>query len=261
MKKRLKFIITATVIALIIAIGAIVIHAGAAPDASIVGFNLSFKDSVYITCAVKFENVPDGAECGILVFEEPRASYTVDTPSHTKITEVSHTEDFGDGLCHVYSYKGISAKEMTKEVYIVAFVNDGGNYTYSEPSKYSVLQYAYNKLGYSGVGTPSTDGEFIDLINALLAYGAEAQKYFGENLSELATDKYYMVIIEDGELSDKTDGGLYRAGACITLTAPAEKGGASFSHWVDGEGAILSDMTEFSYTVPEKNVTITAIYE
>ena len=261
MKRRLKFIITATVIALIITVGAIVIHAGATPSASIEGFNLSFKDSVYITCAVKFENVPDGAECGILVFEGPKESYTVDTPSHTRITEASCTEDFGDGPCQVYSYKGLSAKEMTKDVYIVAFVNDGGKYTYSDPSKYSILQYAYNKLGYSGVGTPSTDLEFIDLIHALLVYGAEAQKYFGENLSELATDKYYMVTIEGGLLSDNTDGGLYRAGVDITLRAPAEKGGISFSCWVDEEGKVLSEMTEFSYTVPEKNVTVTAIYE
>ncbi len=260
MKKHVKIILTVLIVAVALTTFGFVAFGEGETSCSIEKYNLAFKDSVYISYAVKFENVPDGAECGILVWDEPQSSYTVGVGKPTKITESTSTVNFGSGLCYVYDYAGVSAKEMSRDIYTVAYVKDGDEYTYSKMSKYSVLQYAYNKLGYTGMGTPSTDEEFKELLNAMLKYGAAAQEYFGYDTDRLATAQYQLVYLTDGTLSDRAGYGLYLEGAEVTVTAEATKDGAAFAGWTNSDGEIVSTSTEYTFTVPNENVYLTATY-
>lgn len=260
MKRFLKIAVFASLLTLLTVTATLFAFGAQAPKAKVERYNLSFKDSVYISYAVSFENVPDDAECGILVWKEPKSAYTVETEGYTKITEVSSRVNFGDKSCNVYDFKGLTATEMTKDVYVVAFINDGGRYTYSDLAKYSILQYVYNKLGHSGVGSPTDDAELVDLLNAMLEYGAAAQEHFGENTDKLATDKYYMLRVDGGHITDLSLGGLYKEGAKVTVTAPTLSGGLTFVGWYDDEGQLVGKSATYSYTVPAKNTELKAVY-
>ena len=260
MKKVIKIALVVTVLSLALAAVTLFASGTNEPSANIERYNLTFKDSVYISYAVSFDNVPDGAECGILVWKEAQSAYTVDSEGYTKITEVSSYASFGETRCNVYNFKQISATEFTSDIYAVAFINDGGNYTYSSLSKYSVLQYAYNKLGISELGTPTDDEGLVALLNALLDYGAAAQVYFGENTERLANAQYYMLSVYGGTLPDLSSGGLYLEGLKLLITAPEQKDGKQFVAWVDKDGNVIGTDPILEYTVPTANSAITAKY-
>jgi hypothetical protein len=64
-------------------------------------------------------------------------------------------------------------------VYSVAYLDVEEERYYSEPVKYSVLDYAYIKLGYTGT---ASDNQYLkDMLSSMLDYGADAQKYFNYN--------------------------------------------------------------------------------
>ncbi len=258
MKKHLKIAVAVIVFAVVIAVGTVIALGLGDPAVTVEKYNLTFKDTVYLTYAVRFDNLPSGAEKGILVWDEPQSEYTVNASGYTKITNHSGTVNFGNGTCYIYDYKGIAAKEMTDSVYIVGYIKDGDNYTYSELSKFGVLHYAYNKLGYTGEGT--TNAKFAELLQSLLQYGTEAQKYFGYNVGNLATDKYYLLELDGGKLDDLSTFGLYKEGIELNVTAPATKDGAGFAAWVASDGEYLSFEPSFTYTVQGANEKLTALY-
>ncbi len=270
MKKRFKILIAVLICAVAVTVGAFAVFGDSEPSASVVSYNLTFSDTVDISYAVHFENVPDGAETGILSWDSPQSSYTIDSynaanavkaGSSKKITEYKSTVNFSSvGLCYVYDYTGIAAKEMNDDIYTVAYVKDSsGNYTYSELSKFSILQYAYIKLGYTGAA--STNQKFIDLLQAMLNYGEEAQKYFSYNTDALPySHKYYQLCLDGGTLSDAANIGLYREGASVSVTAPYIKDGRYCVGWVDGYGKYVSFSPSFDYTVIAENTTLTAVY-
>lgn len=259
MKKTIRIAVAALALIIALTTMAFVASGSNEPAVTVKSYNLSFKDSVYISYAVKFENVPDGAQTGVLIWDEAKSSYTKDTEGALRITEASDTVKIGGETCFVYDYKGISAKEMTKDIYMVAYINDGGEYTYSALSKYSVLQYVYNKLGYSGVGTPTTDEDFVGLLNSMLEYGAAAQSFFGENTDRLATAKYYMISLEGGTLADLSDGGLYLEGVELSVSADVPDGN-TFEAWIDADGNVVSNSASFTYTVGTENVKLSVKY-
>lgn len=259
MKKHWKITVALLLVAACISVFGVIAFGSTTPAASIEKYNLAFKDSVYISYAVKFENVPDGAQTGILVWDEPQSAYTAESGKPVCITEYSSTVNFGDGTCYVYDYSGVSAKEMTKDIYTVAFVKNGDEYTYSSLAKYSVLQYVYNKLGYTGTAT--TNEDLVALLNAMLEYGAAAQEFFGSDLDRLATAQYYLVGLTDGRLKDLSGYGLYQPGTEVTVVADATKGALEFAGWKNSAGEFVSYETEYTLTVGEANVYLTAVYE
>lgn len=258
MRKHLKIAIAGIVFAVVLAVGTVIALGFGDPAVTVEKYNLTFKDTVYLTYAVRFDNLPSGAEKGILVWDKPQSEYTVNTGGYTKITAHSGTVNFGNGTCYIYDYKGIAAKEMTDTVYIVGYIKDGDKYTYSELSKFGVLHYAYNKLGYTGDGT--TNEKFAELLQSLLQYGAEAQKYFGYNVGNLATDKYYLLELDGGKLDDLATFGLYKEGIELNVTAPDTKDGAGFAGWIDQDGKYVSYESSFTHTVSGANEKLTATY-
>jgi hypothetical protein len=113
----------------------------------------------------------------------------------------SGTVDTGKVVYPTFSYNELSAKKMTEVVYASAYVERDGEYYYSAVKRYSILEYAYNKLGKTEA-TPTTVENLRNLLTAMLNYGAAAQIYNGYNLENLATDDYAYVRIENGAFAD-----------------------------------------------------------
>ncbi len=253
-KKKL-FSILGVVLILAVTVTLLVVSTSAAdpePVLSIDFCNLSFRDSVCIKYAVSsnVENVK------LLVWTEPQEEYTVGTQS-AALTSVG-TETIGEAEYMIFDYTGVSAKQMTDVIYARAYAVDGGETYYSQPNKYSVLQYVYNKNGKLGT---TADENLKNLLDSMLKYGADAQTYFGYQADRLATADFYQVAVDGGALSDGFDHGLYLAGEVVNLTAPAaDKDGGSFSHWKDSKGNKVADSASFDLTVPGKNETYTPVY-
>ena len=160
----------------------------------------------------------------------------------------------------IFDYTELAAKQMTDVVYARAYTQVDGVDYYSDVNKYSILQYAYSKLGKTG--TASTNAELKDMLSSMLTYGASAQKYFDHKENRLATADWYQVKVTAGALGDGCVQGLYLAGDKVTLTAPEENAeGLEFAYWKDSAGNKVSVSVNFELTVGSKNDTYTPVYE
>ena len=225
------------------------------PSVSIDKFNLVFEDNVYLKYAVKFDGVEDEAiisdNIGMLYFSAPQTDYTEENATYT--SGVVGFTTIGGTKYYTFEYRHISAKQMTDYVYSVAYIDVDGTRYYSAPNKFSVLEYAYAKLGKTGVA--SDNEKFIKLLNATLEQGAAAQEYFGYNVERLANDDYYLVEVIGGLLEDGFTKGLYNATETATLTAPEAESGFEFSGWKNSAGEVVSTDNPASLTAFAKNDT------
>lgn len=256
MKKRIVLVLLA--LALIMSIfGALSMVASAEtvePQMSIAYCNLSFRDTVCIKYAVA-SNVSD---VKILIWTSPESEYTVGTHD-SEITEY-YTEDIG-GVSHmIFDYTKLTAKQMADVVYARAYAEVDGVDYYSEVNKYSILQYAYNKLGKTATATD--DEELKEMLAHMLAYGTAAQKYFDYKEDRLATADWYQIKVTGGVLDDGSTHGLYLTGETVTLTAPeTDAKGHVFSHWADSNGNEIATTVAYELTVGAINEIYTPIYE
>ena len=224
------------------------------PELSIAYCNLSFRDSVCIKYAVD-ANVSD---VKILIWTSPEAEYTLGTHDD-EITEY-YFENIG-GVPHmIFDYTELTAKQMTDVVYARAYTRVNGVDYYSDVNKYSILQYAYNKLGKTAAAT--TDTELKEMLTHMLAYGAAAQKYLNDyKVDRLATADWYQVKVTSGKLDDGCTHGLYLPGDKVTMVAPVtDANGATFSHWEDSKGNKISTDASYELTVGNKNEVYTPVY-
>ncbi len=217
-------------------------------------FNLSFRDNVCIKYAVE----TDLEDTKVLVWTEVSDSYE-------KGTENDVLETVGiqviDGKEHqIFDYTKLYAKNMTDDVYARAYaIVDGAEY-YSPVAKYSILQYAYNKLGKTD--TASENEKLKVALTKMLEYGAAMQEYTGYNLDRLATDNFVQVKLSNGVLSDGFTDGLYKEGSTVTLIAPETNNeGDVFIRWVDKADNIVSETATYTLTVGAENNTYTPVYE
>ena len=207
---------------------------GSEPYANIPGHNLALEDSIHIIYYVDFQNVPAGAEKGVLIWTLPRSSYTYGT-QNAKLTE--STGVYSSYL--KYEFTDVAAKMMAQDIYAVAYIRNGSEITYSKLDKYSVLQYAYNKKSSSGLGA---------LLTKMLNYGAEAQTYFNYKTDRMANGTYYQITVEGGKLADGSTKGLYPAGAEVTLTADIPEG-ENTTYWRNYAGGIVGIKERLTVTV------------
>lgn len=256
MKKRI--IALALTLALIIgALSTFVIMTGATsptPELSIAYCNLSFRDSVCIKYAVE-SNV---SNVKILIWTAPEAEYTVGTHDD-EITEY-YTEEINSVSHMIFDYTELVAKQMTDVVYARAYSQVDGVDYYSEVNKYSILQYAYNKLGKTA--TASTDTELKEMLTHMLAYGAAAQKYLDDyKVDRLATADWYQVKVTAGVLDDGCAHGLYLPGDKVTMTAPVtDADGATFAYWADSKNNKIATTATYELTVGSTNEVYTPVY-
>ena len=225
-----------------------------APTLRIAYCNLSFRESVCIKYAVE----ADVSDVKVLIWTAPEADYIVGTQDD-EITAY-YTEEIG-GVSHkIFDYTKLAAKQMTDVIYARAYAKVNGADVYGEVNKYSILQYAYNKLGKTA--TASTDAVLKEMLTHMLAYGAAAQKYFDNYKADrLATADWYQVKLTAGVLDDGCMHGLYLAGDKVTMTAPAtDAEGATFTYWADSKNNKVATTATYELTVGNKNEVYTPVY-
>ena len=257
MKKRI-LIATISVIVLICTILAVSVWAAdtEAPKLKIAAKNLSFSDSVYIVYYVDAQNA-SASDVKLLVWDTPQTEYTVQNASTA--LPCLYTETISGKTYLRFEYRALAAKQMADTVYTRAYVSANGQSYYSDLTSYSILQYAYNKLGKTG-SAPTTNENLKTLLTDMLSYGASAQRYFNYNTDRLATDTFYQINTVGSTLPDGTTSGLFKNGESFTLTAPAPAQGFTFSGWKTSGGILVSTANSISVTVNGSNETYSAIY-
>lgn len=179
------------------------------PTLSFKACNLALKDNVNLMFAVDgIEVAPE--QIKVLVWNEPQTEYRYGTEDVELVYDSEKTVTIG-GISYPVFTHGLSAKQMTDVVYVRAYANTKNGVVYSEPLKYSILEYAYNKLGYTDKEA-TTDEDLKTLLNDMLTYGASAQKYQGYKLDSLATDAFTYVRLEYATFADGFHYGLFKEG-------------------------------------------------
>lgn len=256
MKRTKKLIAVITVIALVTgALSMLCTAAGAVtePALSIDMCNLSFRDSVCIKYAVASTSTE---ETTVLLWNEPSNEYLYGT--HIAELETVGNQTISGETYKVFDYTALSAKQMTDVIYARAYTVVDGEEYYSDVVKYSILQYAYNKLGKTSVA--STDDNLKEMLTAMLSYGASAQEYFEYKTDRLATDDFYQVKVVGGLIDDLCDNGLYLEGDEVNISAPATNDGVDFAGWINNNGDIVAETAEATITVGASNDVYTAVY-
>lgn len=177
----------------------------ATPTLTFKAGNVNFGDDVHTLFAVDAQNVGE-AEVKVLLWNSAQAEYTVEAAEI--ILDDQGTVDINETTCLKYTYEGLGAHEMTKNLYARAYAVVDGVACYSDPLKYSVLQYAYNKMGKTDA-TASTNQDYIDLLQAMLNYGGAVQTYTNQNTDRLASADYTYVKLTNAKFEDGFTKGLY----------------------------------------------------
>ena len=152
-----------------------------------------------------------------------------------------------------FSYAGITATEMTNVVYAQAYMVDGS--ATGAEFKYSVLDYAFNKLGLAE-REKNTDDKFTGMLEALLAYGA-ASEYYAEETATLLnyTTDYAYLAMDNATFSDGYATGIYKKGELVTITPNAgyivKEGAQGFTNNGDGSYSyvVTESKPDFSKTI------------
>ena len=263
MKKRILSVIT-IILTVMLCVCAVGFSAGAdenvTPTVSIDKFNLVFDDNVYLKYAVKFDGIDDSAinssNIGMLYFTAPQSEYIEGNENYS--SGVVGFTTISDQKYYTFEYRHITAKQMTDYIYSVAYIDVDGVRHYSAPAKYSVLEYVYSKLGKTGEA--STNDDFKAMLESMLEYGANAQKYFNYNTERLANDDYYLIEVIGGTLEDGFTKGLYHTGETATLTAPETSGELVFAGWKNSANEDINSDTSIIINNIIANETYTAIY-
>ena len=139
--------------------------------------SLEFKDMVTVNAMFTAENTEDVVEMGMVTYDEKVAAVSVDTADHVI---PGTTYDVNTGR-YVASSQGIHAKNLGDTVYMACYAKlTDGSYTYTKLAPYSPAQYAASQL------KNSSNMKLKQLCAAMLNYGAEAQRFFGYNVENLA---------------------------------------------------------------------------
>ena len=208
------------------------------PTLKIEGGNLSFEDSVFILYAVSHEGIA-AEDVRLYFWNEPQSgddAYAYDTADYSFAPYQQNVTVAGKS-CVTFRNNTLRAKNMTDYVYARAYAEVDGVGYYSQVSKYSILQYAYNQLGKTAAG--SSKQTLKDMLTAMLEYGAMSQIHFTYKTDRLANADYYQIKVDGGLLPDGFNKGLYLAGEKVTITAPETDGELVFIGWQKLFGALF----------------------
>ena len=227
------------------------------PMLKITGANLVFSDRVHILYAVDSEEIDDKENIELLIFrgENVIASECIKGKEVVSLSNGGKSVNDSAVSGMLYEYADIAAAEMTENIYARAYYTVNGAALYSPVVKYSVIQYACNKLGITGTAT--TNPELEKMLEGMLVYGAAAQEYFDVNLDRLATDEYVKYTFEDGILSDGTSYGLFKKGEKFSVTATGTTESNPHAVWTDENGRTVAAGASCEMTA-SKNRTLSA---
>lgn len=259
-----KFLLIALTVVLLVSTVGIVAYASgedvnAEPYMDFSTCSVIFGNTTYLRYRVVADNVSSINNVRLLVWKDAQEEYVFGTEDYCISPVGSYTHSSGAKYPQFY-FENIATKQMSEDFYAVLYYEENGQEYYSpRVLKYSILQYAYNKLGYTG--TASKDQSFIDLLNLLLEYGTAAQIYFDNyNMDRPANADYYQVKLTNAYLDDKTNSGLYLENDVVNINANAPAEGYTFSHWTDEKGDVIGYQSSMQISVVNANKVYTANY-
>ena len=263
MKK--KILIAVLILAIVLSVTlAFTLGAGAEeadPALSIGGKSLILGNSIYLRYMVAAENVADINDVSLLVWNEPQDAFVKGTEKYEVKWVTGTTKRNGITYYH-FEFQDVAAKRLADDFYAVVYTKVGDKEYYSKADKYSVLKYAYNMMGKLDKAA-STNTKLLNMLDAMLDYGATAQYYFDNYRTDrLANDDFYQIKVEGGDLPDGFADGLYLEGDKVVITADAPAEGYEFSGWKkESTGEIISTDAIATVEVYTANETYTAIYK
>jgi hypothetical protein len=190
---------------------------------SIEAFNLSFSETICVYYAVDF---PVGVSSSGLLIWQGDAPEKYGHGYGGKELSIPGGQAIIDGKeLKTYAYRDLALKELTDDLYAVPYAEIGGEYVYGEPTKYSVVQYAYNMR----------DNEKLrPLLDSMLEVGARAQIYFDYRLDRLANEEFVKIRVHGGLLPDGTDFGMFIAGKdSLPIPTPPSGENGEFDGWYE----------------------------
>ena len=246
MRKNLKTILVSALGALALAFtgGAVATanltaEAAEVPQLYLTATNLSLGDNIKIIFGVETENV-DAANVKVLVWKDPQLEYRYENLGEVGIevdysgTSIDATNPNTGEVHHLnyYYYSGLAIREMTQEVYACAYTEIDGVAYYSKVKKYSILEYAYKKLGKMEAAA-SENEKLHKVINAMLAFGESMEEYNREGDVSVSYQDYVYNRIANATFEDGFDYDFLKAGNTPIVTpdtgynlsedAPAER--------------------------------------
>ncbi len=238
------------------------------PYLEIMGYNVVVGNAIYLAYAVFADNLPENSNVELLIWDKPQSKYEKGTERIALYATTGRAVIDGKE-CAVYVFKdiqnsgnlyGMKTVEMATEFYSVAYLPliDGG--VYSKVTKYSLVEYVYNKIGKIG-DAPTTDEDYIRYLLAILEYGASAHDLLGDKNPRRPDKEYYQVFVTGGTLLDGFSEGIYYQGEKITVTAPLWDGDKIFSHWIDQTGRVVGTSLVSEITVKAETSTYTPVYK
>lgn len=226
------------------------------PQLTVIGTNVSLKGEinlVYYVSAKGFDSAKHPVQ--LLVWTEYQNEYTADNATYKLSSRYTKTVEYGGEsvLCNLFYY-GMPAKNMVDQIYVRAYVGLNGEDYYSEPVKYSILEYLHSMLEKPGI----TDYQ-RKLYEAMLKYGGRAQDIFDYMRGWRADETFYSIKVVNGRFGDGFSYGIFKEGDRATVKADAAPQGKKFAYWKDKNDLILSYDEDFTFTASSANI-YTAVY-
>ncbi len=159
------------------------------PALNILARTLALKENVYVKYAVP----ANSDTVKMLFWTSEQTEYTVENAA--LVVEASYQQNVNGTMCNIFQYTGMLDHQMTDVLYARAYVENGNRY--GEVTKYSILQYAYNKQN-----AENPDAELNAKLDDLLDKGAAAQTEQNYKTDDLANEPHSTVHVVDDVLTD-----------------------------------------------------------
>lgn len=246
---KITFLILCCAIMIAAAIG-ISASAEVASDTTleIANANVAYNDMMHLAFTLEgMETIPEGAEAGIIIWNEQKATYTAANASFTNF------EKSYDGDTVYFKSEGIAAPEINTELYLAACYKLDGMITITEtPFKYSIVDYYVSRLNGDITEVQS------ELYYSVLVYGLASD-------AVLDDDSYVLVEAVNGSVGEngKSYGLIAEVGGSITLVAEdTNASGGNFVKWVDSNGETVSETANCTIIPETAGVKVyTAVYD
>ena len=273
-RKRLSVILGAVLIfALLASVVLTLSMSAASTDEATVAFevgpkNIELGNELKIVYQVYNTQDADSLDVKMYFWYDAPASYDVKTASYvaSPLSDEEKAAINASGADYVFASYGLPQTAMTKYVYAIVYAEaDGVAYT-SEPVRYSVLDYVYQRRAEHASGKKLATADQLALYTATLRAGGAAQEYLGENTDRLADANFAEVVLNGGKLADGFTAAYFSKGESFKIIADEiDASGRPFSKWVDGSGKLLSRDVEYTVTMGDvasgvPTVNFTAIY-
>lgn len=189
--------------------------------------NVAYNDMMHLVFTLENTDVvPDGADAGIIVWDEAKEEYTVSNAAFATFTART------DGETTYYRSYGIAAPEIGTELRIAAcYMQDEAITVTQEPITYSLVEYFVNGLN------KNSEAYQVELYESVLSYGAASDTVLNDE------DAFVLVRANGGYVGsyNRAVGAAKNVGESFTLRAPiTNEAGEFFSKWVNNAGETVS---------------------